>query len=99
MKAVILTSYSLPVTSMILSPCLKTHLTKLFNSDDPFAEQRDLNDKEYALDHFYTKLLKLPDTMNTGEGKRLAKKRSEFLLSYIDNLRQELGLSVSFCDE
>lgn len=73
--------------------------TKLFNSDDPFAEQRSLNDKEYALDHFYTKLLKLPDTMNTGEGKRIAKKRSQFLLSYIDNLRQELGLSVSFCDE
>lgn len=72
--------------------------TKLFDIDDPFAGQRALNDREYALDHFYTKLLKLPDTMNTGEGKRIAKTRAEFLLNYIQNLSLELGLSVSFCD-
>lgn len=75
----------------------KLNLT-LFDIDDPFAEQRALNDKEYALDHFYTKLLILPDTMNTGEGKRIAKTRSEFLLNYIQNLRQELELPVNFCD-
>lgn len=75
----------------------KLNLT-LFDIDDPFAEQRALNDKAYALDHFYTKLLKLPDTMNTGEGKRIAETRAEFLINYIQNLRQELGLPVSFCD-
>ncbi len=37
----------------------------LFDADDPFADRRPLNDKQFALDHFQTKLLKLPLTMQT----------------------------------
>ncbi|MFA9353024.1 hydrolase, partial [Escherichia coli] len=29
----------------------------LFDAEDPFARQRGLDDKQYALDHFQTKLL------------------------------------------
>lgn len=41
----------------------------LFDADDPFADRRPLNDKQFALDHFQTKLLKLPLTMQTERGK------------------------------
>ena len=37
----------------------------LFDADDPFAGTRELDDKAFALDHFQTKLLRLPDTMQT----------------------------------
>lgn len=37
----------------------------LFDGEDPFAQHRPLDDKRYALDHFQTKLLKLPQTMQT----------------------------------
>nr|VUD23679.1 metal-dependent phospho hydrolase [Salmonella sp. NCTC 7297] len=41
----------------------------LFDADDPFADKRPLNDKQFALDHFQTKLLKLPLTMPDRTGQ------------------------------
>lgn len=63
---------------------------KIYSEEDPFAMERSLDDKKYALDHFYTKLLKLSDTFNTNEGRNMAKKRSAFLSSYIENLKEEI---------
>ncbi|VEA16773.1 metal-dependent phospho hydrolase [Salmonella enterica subsp. enterica] len=55
----------------------------LFDADDPFADRRPLNDKQFALDHFQTKLLKLPLTMQTERGKYLAQRNADFLVSYM----------------
>ncbi len=44
----------------------------LFDGEDPFAQHRPLDDKRYALDYFQTKLLKLPQTMQTVRGKAVA---------------------------
>lgn len=44
----------------------------LFDAEDPFARQRSQSDKQYALDHFQTKLLTLPLTMQTEHGRHLA---------------------------
>lgn len=44
----------------------------LFDAEDPLAQHRPLDDKRYALDHFQTKLLKLPQTMQTANRKRQA---------------------------
>ena len=62
----------------------------LFNSEDPFAERRELDDKSYAVDHFSTKLLKLESTMKTEKGRALAKKRSEYLRNFLSTLKEEL---------
>lgn len=64
--------------------------SQLFHSSDPFAKSRELNDKEYAIDHFFKKLLGLKDTMQTLGGKRIAQKRTEVLKTYLDNLKEEL---------
>ncbi|MGL4860457.1 MAG: metal-dependent phosphohydrolase, partial [Enterobacteriaceae bacterium] len=64
---------------------------KLFDDSDPFALNRPLNDKAYAVDHFYTKLFKLPDTFHTDQGKRMAKERVAILSDYIENLKKELA--------
>lgn len=63
---------------------------KLYCAKDPFAESRELNEKEYAIDHFYTKLLTLPKTMKTAYGKELAQERADFLQLFLDNLKKEI---------
>lgn len=62
----------------------------LFNPEDPFAEARTLDDKAYALDHFQTKLLRLPDTMQTAAGREFARHNADFLIDFMAKLSAEL---------
>jgi len=62
----------------------------LFDSEDPFATERQLDDTQYTLDHFQTKLLKLPRTMQTEAGKALAEHNANFLTQYMAKLSAEL---------
>lgn len=64
----------------------------LFNADDPFAEQRALDDTRYSLDHFYVKLLRLPSMMQTDTGRALAQARVDFMNLYLENLRGEIAV-------
>jgi len=66
--------------------------TKSYHPTDPFAEQREPNDKLYLLDHFYTKLLKLEEGMYTTTGRALARQRTEYMRAYLKELRAELEL-------
>ncbi|MDD3383708.1 MAG: HD domain-containing protein [Bacilli bacterium] len=42
-----------------------------------------------SLAHFYDKLFKLADLMNTAEAKKIAKKRTKFMRKYVDNFKKE----------
>ena len=64
--------------------------TKTYHPDDPFAEQRTPDDSLYMLDHFFTKLLKLGDTMATETGRFLAMRRIGFMRSYLYERKREL---------
>lgn len=64
--------------------------SSLFCGDDPFAKSRELDDKKYALDHFFTKLLKLPQTMKTNAGKREATQRAKILTRFVEDLKGEI---------
>ena len=66
------------------------HTPYSYHSDDPFAERRSLDDKLYMLDHFPRKLLKLPETMLTATGRKLAQERTAFMRLYLDEFRHEL---------
>lgn len=63
----------------------------LYDPDDPFCEDRAPDDETYTLDHFYAKLLRLPDTMQTDAGRTEAEQRAAFLRQYLDQLREELN--------
>lgn len=63
----------------------------LFDADDPFAEHRALDDKAYALDHFQTKLLRLPETMQTAKGREMAQHNADFLVNFMAKLSAELS--------
>ena len=64
--------------------------SQLFNSSDPFAQNRELEDRKFALDHFYVKLLGLKDTMKTLGGKSIAEKRTKILEEFLENIKNEL---------
>ncbi|MFB6097618.1 MAG: hydrolase, partial [Salinibacter sp.] len=63
----------------------------LYHPDDPFCEERAPDDDTYTLDHFYAKLLRLPDTMQTEAGRTEAEQRAAFLRTYLDQLEDELN--------
>jgi uncharacterized protein len=64
--------------------------SSLFCDKDPFAQNRDLDDHRYGVDHFKTKLLNLPETMNTNKGKIEAKRRAQILERFLADLKDEL---------
>ncbi|MNC48712.1 putative hydrolase [compost metagenome] len=63
----------------------------LFDADDPFADRRELDDRAFALDHFQTKLLRLPATMQTAAGQALAQHNADFLIQFMAKLSAELS--------
>jgi uncharacterized protein len=69
-----------------------TPSTLTYHPDDPFAEDHVPDDEKYMLDHFFTKLLKLGDSMATETGRRLAEGRVAFMRVYLDELRSELEM-------
>lgn len=64
--------------------------SSFYDPFDPLAEMRELNDKSFMLDHYFVKLFKLPEMMNTRKGKELAGKRVSFMQSFIQELMSEV---------
>ena len=62
----------------------------LFNPDDPFCERREPDESAWTIDHFYTKLFRLPDTMQTDAGREEAQRRVAVMHGYLEQLRQEI---------
>lgn len=62
----------------------------LFDAEDPFADQRALDDRKYALDHFQCKLLRLPESMQTARGRAMAEHNARFLVEFMAKLSAEL---------
>jgi uncharacterized protein len=63
---------------------------KLFHQYDPWAVNRSLDDVKFSVDHYFTKLFKLPDTMLTPVGKKEAQQRIDVMKSFLDELAREL---------
>ena len=62
-----------------------------YNTDDPFwRSNRDLDDKQWTLDHFQTKLLKLEEIMHTETAKKIARERTRFMLTFIRQMQNEI---------
>lgn len=65
---------------------------RYFEASDPWARSRPLDDRRYGVDHFFTKLLKLGETMQTKVGREEAARRTAFLERFLDQLADELGI-------
>jgi uncharacterized protein len=61
-----------------------------FDPDDPWACRRVLDDRARSVDHFFTKLLRLPGLMRTEAGRSEAEARVRLLREYLAALGREL---------
>ncbi|MHC4923276.1 MAG: HD domain-containing protein [Planctomycetota bacterium] len=62
-----------------------------FEPEDPWARDRDLDDRRWSVDHFFAKLLKLPATMRTEAGRAEAERRVEIMRAFLEALGEEIG--------
>jgi uncharacterized protein len=61
----------------------------LIHPYDPLCEDREPDDVAFAVDHFYVKLFKLPETMQTQTGKAMAKSRVDFMRDFLQQIKTE----------
>jgi len=66
---------------------------RYFHAADPWGHDRPLDDRRFSVDHFFTKLLTLPETLRTPVGRAEARVRASFLAAFLDQLSAELGQS------
>ncbi len=62
----------------------------IYNPKDPFCDNSEPDDQLWTIDHFYTKLFKLKELLNTDSAKKEAEKRVEFMHQYLQRLREEI---------
>jgi uncharacterized protein len=65
----------------------------LYCADDPFCERRVPDDRRWSLDHFYRKLLVIPERLHTAAARALAEERARFLHAFLAQLSTELDSS------
>lgn len=61
-----------------------------YGDDDPFCDARDPDDKRWGIDHFYKKLLKIPEVLHTDAARTMADARIATMRTYLDALRSEI---------
>ena len=64
----------------------------LYVESDPFCENRAADDRLSAVDHFFTKLIKIETMMQTESGRVEARLRTPFLQSFLNELRREIAM-------
>ena len=66
---------------------------KIYDPKDEPRDYKDLqayrNSNSSTISHFYEKLLKLKDMMNTSTGKKMAEKRHDFMIRYLSQFMKE----------
>jgi uncharacterized protein len=63
----------------------------LYDPEDPDAASRKLNDLDFAIDHFKTKLLKLSGSFQTETGQALAKMRHDIVKEFLSGFLAEVS--------
>lgn len=64
--------------------------SRMYHPDDPFAEAREIDDSKWTVDHFYEKLFRLPDLLNTDTARRIAERRVAYMRSFLGQLSTEI---------
>jgi uncharacterized protein len=68
--------------------------TVFYAPEDPFCHTRMPDDKQFGVDHFYRKLLKIEEGLHTETARQLARQRGNFMRDYLQQLRDELPRSL-----
>lgn len=65
--------------------------SKLYNEHDPFCHDRKPDSKIAAVDHFYEKLFKTAETLQTTTAKQMAEQRVSYMKLFLEQLGTEIG--------
>jgi uncharacterized protein len=65
--------------------------SELYDPADPRAENREIDDKRYSIDHFPAKLFKLADGFQSVTGAKLARERHDRLEQFYDLFLEEIS--------
>jgi uncharacterized protein len=66
--------------------------TPFYDPSEPFPVTRVADDRTSIIDHFFTKLLTLAETMQTAAGRAAAQQRAQFLKQFLTQLGNEIGV-------
>ena len=61
-----------------------------YDNEDPWATNRELDDKNFGIDHFFKKLFLLVDKLNTATAKAEGEHRVAFIKTYLDQIKREI---------
>ncbi len=61
-----------------------------YQLEDPFCRRRPPDDKEWTVDHFYRKLLHIPETLHTATAHRLAEERMIWMKGFLAQFEREM---------
>jgi len=64
--------------------------SRLYNPEDPAASNRELDDRNFALDHFGAKLFKIAGNFQTTSGQALADARTRTMQDFVGALLGEI---------
>lgn len=62
-----------------------------YSTVDPFCRERTPDDKMWGADHFYKKLLRIPEHLRTSSAKRMAEERMRMMEGFLAQLGREIG--------
>jgi uncharacterized protein len=62
-----------------------------YDARDPFCRERVPDDQLFGIDHFFKKLLKIPDGLHTDTARTMATERTAMMRAYLEQLARELG--------
>lgn len=62
----------------------------LYSIDDPFCDSRPVDDKQFSIDHFYSKLFNIAETLHTDSARIEGRKREAFMRDFLAQLKQEI---------
>ncbi|MDC6382917.1 HD domain-containing protein [Pseudomonas graminis] len=65
--------------------------SNLYDPADPQAQQRDLDDKRFAVDHFTTKIFTLAQGFQTATGRQMAQVRHARAERFLREFMEEIG--------
>jgi uncharacterized protein len=63
---------------------------RLYQSEDPFCTAREPQDRQWTVDHFYSKLLKLNSGFHTQAAKQEAQRRHDYMINFLQQLETEI---------
>ncbi|MFN3696668.1 MAG: HD domain-containing protein [Pseudobdellovibrio sp.] len=61
-----------------------------YTLNDPFCNEREPDDSQYTLDHFYKKLLVICDSLNTPTAQKISIARKQMMQNFLSQLQTEI---------